>query len=464
MIFGGCGRCRKELLSFYVKTGMMKKRFDRMRDEVDFFRSLDLVSSIDVTFENYNDYQLARRMYEERDSALSWKFKLPTIRQMIIDGLPSSETSSTPTSADPAPFSSRPTSADPAPFSSFSSYQPFDTTVEVDSSSLMNEQPFELDIQLHEAMSSRAVDRVQEKFDGRSWKELDADVMAYYRLGYLKPRHEDLRDLPEKDHLQVSRGLMMNTSSVRVEAWHSSFFDYISGLMDVEKKKCSPQEFASSFSMRHLCDLTPSSPSCILDKRSFKSLRRVKDHDTAILVAPHRSQGWTLIVFSPVDALHACRLLEEDKSVDDVVRQFVKNGVKFRTAIPVREPVPPGSITPVTMKALGSTLDGKDLETVLKVRDAVVRSPAVVRAAYMEGGVVWRIMLDIMGPANEELIMQGPRRNDGADGGMIGSSWWDNQLDQGQLAALCLLFYTANGERSCPSLSTHLLFPSFVFL
>jgi hypothetical protein len=150
---------------------------------------------------------------------------------------------------------------------------------------------------------------------------------------------------------------------------------------------------------------------------------------------------WKLAVTNAEDVLYVCRLAPCLNEYD-IARKLVQQGMRFRTLLPLKEiprsPIVTNHILPIRLP--GYKFTPKDYKA-YQQQCQVIFSQTRARAAMLRGGIVWRLVLDIL---SFDDALRGPslattvhRQGLSVTDPQTGDRLCDDDLTQGELDLLC---------------------------
>ena len=156
---------------------------------------------------------------------------------------------------------------------------------------------------------------------------------------------------------------------------------------------------------------------------------------------------WQLAVTNPIDALFVCRL-PPNLGPQEIARELYNRGVQFHTLLPCCSS--PSIIPPLPMPIRTSDYQftKTDYLAYVQEREALLRKPRVARAALMQGGIVWRLVVSLVSFWD---ILRGPTSSVTLHGqGLLllvqDAQLSDDDLDPSELDKLCGVVYCYTGK------------------
>jgi hypothetical protein len=159
------------------------------------------------------------------------------------------------------------------------------------------------------------------------------------------------------------------------------------------------------------------------------------------------------------DAATALQCLRESwgPHVEDIIRQLLRLGIPFTTRVP--GPLPDGEVSssrePVVLgyREVGYRPDSVDYAEYETIRRAFCESEQHSRAALLKGGIVWRLVKEILSPGD---VLTGPTADVCYHGHALtcpnNQILWDDDLSEDELDMICGVYkiFTGNFIRGQP--------------
>lgn len=276
----------------------------------------------------------------------------------------------------------------------------------------------------------------------------DPSEMARLRFGFVAPTSRSISPPPDtmwhqfKDWLQLTDDKPAGPCPPHLH----SITPHLHSFLDAFRPGSSGQLVSpSSFIKPEMWDICCRTGTD-LDMAPY--LRRLKYiDDDHILVAQCETEPWHLVVLTALDAIHACRLLMQGKSVSDIAFHLLSHAIPFRTMVTYTTPSSSTKqVTPMSeIRTENHRFGINDYHSYLQLRRALFDSEGVARAAFLHGGILWRIALDVLGPPSRELIMGGPIWGKGAEACST-NGWFDNELGESEIYGLCGVYIVPSSE------------------
>lgn len=236
-------------------------------------------------------------------------------------------------------------------------------------------------------------------------------------------------------------------------------------LNDTSKRSAVTEFFESlcktpPFVHPELCDLSPNHDSHLgqfMSRFQGKVELKVVGDDTYYLVEPtqdsvHNVQ-WYVVVQDPCTALQCLRESWASSRIA-LAKALVRHGIPFSTRSPA--PILLRSKTRYVFEGLGTrrkdyTPNKYDYyEYELRLKE-LVKQPRVARAALLKGGIVWRLVMEVLGDSAEGFIIDGPSDSAYHSANFLrlepsGVPLWDDYLSHEELDFICGLYHIYTGK------------------
>ncbi|KAK0447923.1 uncharacterized protein EV420DRAFT_1713121 [Desarmillaria tabescens] len=242
-------------------------------------------------------------------------------------------------------------------------------------------------------------------------------------------------------------------------------FEWVASIVTVGTNKV--KRYSGQFPV-HWWDLQPRSPHYLASFPSSLKVTPVQSQDQEFtgyqleMISSSDKVPYILLVHRASDVLH-CLRLSNILSLDNVVEELCSLGIAFTMALGTKSPTlssnssqqPLHNPEPILYRPIGFKTDLSDYSYYLWRRAALFAHPAILRAALMQGGIIWRIALDHIQDSN--FVLSGPDNSVSQDGksyelrdkrtGKVYSQIWAEKLRSDQLDVISGVLLATNLNR-----------------
>ncbi|KDQ63888.1 hypothetical protein JAAARDRAFT_682625 [Jaapia argillacea MUCL 33604] len=312
----------------------------------------------------------------------------------------------------------------------------------------------------------RDVQRMQERRSDTTDGPLTLDLVfepletiAYLRYGWcVAEKHiqdqppyslTELQTLLSHNLRRIAlEGLVDPTPSAVVEM--SPFFRHLSKLPTPPSQSDLSQNSRSQISLPGTFSITPVQVKGLTGSRTNRAV--------LYMVRFHRGDMPWRVAFDSASSLLHCIRSSHCTSSERLVTYCVERGIEFRTVVCF----PPQVLRPPPYR--GFRYDGlgwrpksyrptlQDYSVYESIRDGFLLRQAHSRAALMKGGIIWRLAIHALG---KDHVLQGPSHHIMVMGvGLLdrrlGSSFWDDDLSEGEMMLISGCYYVETCCKSTP--------------